>query len=78
VEGTKFTVKDMLATNNTCTTDVNVLEGTVYVEDRSRDATEIAVIPTMKTSVAVLQQVFDSSEIDIGKIVPRKPKKYHK
>jgi len=68
----------MLATNNTCTTDVNVLEGTVYVEDRSRDATEIAVIPTMKTSVAVLQQVFDSSEIDIGKIVPRKPKKYHK
>jgi len=66
VEGTKFTVKDMLATNNTCTTDVNVLEGTVYVEDRSRDATSIAVTPIQQHSVSVLQNVFGSTEMDIG------------
>lgn len=81
VEGTRFTVRNLLVpTNEQHATDVSVSEGTVYVEDRSRDVTAITVTPNtlLKVSVAALQDIFSSDATDIAKIVPRKPKKEKK
>jgi len=78
VEGTKFSVKTSLTDNN-CSSDVDVTEGTVYVEDRSRDVTAITVQPNASLNVAVEAAEpapsDDEEKTYFYRIVPRKPHK---
>ena len=76
VEGTKFTVRNLVDTAKLLlSSDVNVQEGTVYVEDRSKDATEITVTPkTIQPAVAVnVPAETLNLPPGLAKQVPRKP-----
>ena len=79
VEGTKFTVKNLIDAAKHLT-DITVLEGIVYVEDRQRDATEITVKPgdgTFDVTVNLPEEEEHDKDTTPRKRnwVPRKPRK---
>ncbi len=77
VEGTQFVIQTtQRAGSKTCSTAVNVTEGKVFVEDRSRDTAPAVVTREQLTKqITVLLQNIWAREMELWKMVPRKPQR---